>query len=198
MGSGGAHWWCTTIRLKMVRCWILVGKEWELVILVIVLSNQMVRYTPCGFKDDAHLSWKGCLGHVRAQSWCAPIRCWDPPVAPQGTPTNSYHFSNWLSFSNRQRLIQNLKQRITLINENLKRRCIFQLKFWNNAVCRCHFKKSDAVAAVSEVFLLQEEIWRTICNWLNLKVSYDFGFNFVCRCHCGDRWALSNVSHSRN
>ena len=35
--------------------WKAWGKEWELVILVIVLSNQMVRYS-CGFKDDAHLS----------------------------------------------------------------------------------------------------------------------------------------------
>ena len=40
MGSGGAHWWCTTIRLKMVRCCISVGKEWELVILVIVLKTK--------------------------------------------------------------------------------------------------------------------------------------------------------------
>ena len=133
---------CSLLSTRLGRCALVVSK-------MMLISAEKVAWVMSELKVDARRS---------------EIRCWDPPVAPQGTPTNSYHFSNWLSFSNRQRLIQNLKQRITLINENLKRRCIFQLKFWNNAVCCCHFKKNDAVAAVSEVFLLQEEIWRTICT----------------------------------
>ena len=137
MGSGGGSLVMHDYPTQMVGSCISVGKEWELVILVIVLET-IWWFTPLVVSKMMLISG----GKV---AWVMSELKVDARRSDVGTrllrrrgqqPT---HFSNWLSFSNRQRLIQNLKQRITLINENLKRRCIFQLKFWNNAVCRCHF-----------------------------------------------------------